>query len=106
MLHSLKPTLGILFTEADEYQNSPHTLAFSNFTGKVLSKNSSTNYVPFSTLLKFVLKISIFLNLCFHIDMERGSFGETSFLNIKPENDEFLQYFLIVRDIYLAETPK
>ena len=91
MLHSLKPTLGILSTEADEYQNSPDTLAFSNFTGKVLSKNLS--YFPFSTLLKFVLKISIFLNLCFHIDMEQGLFGETSFLNIKPENDEFLQYF-------------
>ena len=106
MLHSLKPTLGILSTEADEYKNSTDPLAFSNFTGKVLSKNSTTNYVPFSTLLKFVLKISIFLNLCFHIDMEQGLFGETSFLNIKPENDEFLQYFLIVRDIYLAETPK
>ena len=93
MLHSLKPTLGILSTEADEYQNSPDTLAFSNFTGKVLSKNSSTNYVPFSTLLKFVLKISIFLNLSFHIDMEQGLFGESSFLHIKLENDEFLQYF-------------
>ena len=93
MLHSLKPTLGILSTEADEYQNSPDTLAFSNFTAKVLSKNSSTNYVPFSTLLKFVLKISIFLNLSFHIDMKQGLFGETSFLHIKLENDEFLQNF-------------
>ena len=47
MLHSLKPTLGILSTEADEYKNSTDPLAFSNFTGKVLSKNSTTNYVPF-----------------------------------------------------------
>ena len=47
MLHSLKPTLGILSTEADEYQNSPDTLAFNNFTWKVLSKTQAQITFPF-----------------------------------------------------------
>ena len=48
MLHSLKHSLSILSTEADEYNSSTNLYFLITLKCKTLSKNYQTNYVPIS----------------------------------------------------------